>query len=829
MATVPVPERDESYHRRAMPDPISPHDIARRTFDVARRGYEQQEVRGYLHEVSAMVERLLRSEAELRERAERAESRLETAERPDEATLIEVLGEETTRVLTSARESAAEIRAKAEEAAARMVEQATADASEIRSNATRDADARLAEAREEAERLLEQARTELERRSAEAEEAAERIRAAAEADAESLREAGRADQARAAEEGDAEREAARQEGRRMVAEAQAVRERVLRDLAARRKRARIQVEKLNAGRERLLEAYELVRRTADEATTELTHALVDARIAADAAARRIDEEPEPTLEQLDEEVANAGLVDLPIAEVQEGPDHGGSHDDDEDGPGPFSGEVPAVAEPAPDEPAGGGADTPAGTAGDQVADRPAPSASEGPRVIELEHGRGRKRRKKGFDGLPPAPLTVVEPPAEDEGIRILAEPAAPPEKADAAADDGTVAPVVVSEGASTASADDAATSSEQSAEEPTEGASDTAAGAPAVDGGGPVDDGQGPETEGGEAAPERSEGAGVEEQAEAASSEPTDRAEVGAPDDEPTGEAAEQDDQAATADDGGRAADVFARLRAEQAEGAEQAEVVEEAAPAATDEAGPEPAADSTSEPESEPEGGEGAEAAEDDRGGEVARPFLARASALESVEKDLARRLKRVLADEQNEVLDLLRRAKPKGVEDLLPEPAAHAARWADAATEPLADAVEAGADWSGGKASSATDLAEELGRTLTAPLRERIERSFAAADGNLDEVADRVRALYREWKGKRLNEALADAAAAGYARGVLDGVPAGAEVRWVVDPSAGPCPDCDDNVLAGALTKGEPFPTGGANAPAHPGCHCLVLPADA
>jgi DivIVA domain-containing protein len=45
-----------------MPDPLSPSDIARRTFDVARRGYEQQEVRGFLHEVSALVERLVRPE-----------------------------------------------------------------------------------------------------------------------------------------------------------------------------------------------------------------------------------------------------------------------------------------------------------------------------------------------------------------------------------------------------------------------------------------------------------------------------------------------------------------------------------------------------------------------------------------------------------------------------------------------------------------------------------------------------------------------------------------------------------------------------------------------
>ncbi|MGV3758761.1 MAG: DivIVA domain-containing protein [Actinomycetota bacterium] len=797
-----------------MPDPLSPHDIARRTFDVARRGYEQQEVRGFLHEVSGLLERLLRTEAELRERADRAENRLAMAERPDEATLIEVLGEETTRVLTSARESATEIRAKAEEAAARMVEEATSQAAEIRSEATKDADARLAEARTEAAQLLAQARTELDRRSAEAEEAAQRIRAAAESEAEAPREAGRTDGARAREEGEADREAARQEGRQMVAEAQAVRERVLRDLAARRKRARIQVEKLNAGRERLLEAYEVVRRTVDEATTELTHSLVDARIAADAAARRVDEEPEPTLEQLDEEVANAGLVDLPIAEVQEGPGERPGDDEDEDSPGPFSGEVPAVGAVAEEPPGSTPTETapPADAQGAEASEATglSPTAPEGPRVIELDHGRGRKRRKKGFDGLPPAPLTVVEPPSDSEAVRILAEPAADEATPSDEPSEGEAAEAgAPTEGPDVAEAAEAGPAAEAVEPEIAE--------APAEE----------PEASELEVAPEP-------EAAEASAGEPDEPEPAAGPEpgaaEEPAEEpeaserdSAEEPDTVPPAEDGSRAADVFARLRAEQTGAA--------ADEAPQGEAEPEPA--TTEEHDTplataEPDGDETAGATAEEPASDEARAFQARASALASVEKDLARRLKRVLADEQNEVLDLLRRAKPKGADDLLPEPATHAARWSDSAREPLADAVGAGADWSGGKASSSADLAEELGRSLTAPLRERIERSFAAADGNLDEVADRVRALYREWKGQRLSEAVADAAAAGYARGVLDGVPAGGQVHWVVDPSAGPCPDCDDNVLAGPQAKGEPFPTGGAAAPAHPGCHCLVLPVE-
>ena len=100
----------------------------------------------------------------------------------------------------------------------------------------------------------------------------------------------------------------------MVAEAQAVRERVLRDLATRRKKARQQIEQLNAGRERLLQAYDVVRNTVEEATTELSASVGDARLAAAAAARRVEAEPEATVEQLDEELTTARIVHLPIAE-----------------------------------------------------------------------------------------------------------------------------------------------------------------------------------------------------------------------------------------------------------------------------------------------------------------------------------------------------------------------------------------------------------------------------------------------------------------------------------------------------------------------------------
>jgi cell division septum initiation protein DivIVA len=660
-----------------MADPLDSQNIARHAFGVGRRGYEQQEVRAFLHEVSALVERLQREAQELRQRAERAEARLGVSGEPDDSMLLEVLGEETTRVLTSAREAAAEIRTKAEAAAERIIGDATSESAETKADAIREADRRLAEATAESETLLADARSELERRSAEAEEAAARIREAAAADAQALRDEGQRDLEQIREGAEAEVETARERGREMVAEAQAVRERVLRDLAVRRKKARQQVEKLNAGRERLLEAYDVVRRTVDEATNELTTSLSDARLAADAAARRIAEEPDPTLEQLDEEVSTAALIDLPITDLDE-------HDDEVEAPGPFSGEVPAVVVEEPAPPPAEPTDAP---------DTAAPP-------VDLEERRGRKgrRRKETFEGLPPAAFSKVEQP-EGEGVRILADAAPAPE------------------------------------------------------------------------------GPGADEEPEAA-----------APDD--------------PAADPPAADDVFARLRAEQEAAGEPGE----AEPHAED------------EPPSEPEDGVGAEPS----------AFTERDEALAPIDKELARRLKRALADEQNEVLDRLRRVKPKGVDDVLPDADEHAGRWSEVVATPLVDAATAGSGWAGGSAAAVDDLAAELARSLTAPLRERIDRSFVASDGNLDDVADRVRALYREWKGQRLAETSRHYVAAAYARGAYDGLPEGASVHWILDPLGGPCPDCDDNGLGGVLTKGAEFPTGHRCAPAHPGCRCLVVAAD-
>lgn len=194
-----------------------------------------------------------------------------------------------------------------------------------------------------------------------------------------------------------------------------------------------------------------------------------------------------------------------------------------------------------------------------------------------------------------------------------------------------------------------------------------------------------------------------------------------------------------------------------------------------------------------------------------------------------MGRRLKRVLADEQNEVLDLLRRGGAAALADVVPPADDHVERYAAAAADDLAAAAALGAALAGSHEAPPCDaLAVTVGSTLVEPLRVRIDRSFTEGDGDIDEVTERLRALYREWKGNHIGPAVRHFTVSAHARGVYESLAEGTPLRWLVDASCHACPDCDDNALAGHVGRGEAFPTGDTCSPAHPDCRCLVVPAN-
>jgi DivIVA domain-containing protein len=105
----------------ARPDPSSPASIADAAFGTGRRGFDQGEVRDFLRMVAAELGRLQERERFLERELRTAQANPDLSSvQLDEQSLTRLLGEETARVLTTARESAAEIRQKAEQSAAQL-------------------------------------------------------------------------------------------------------------------------------------------------------------------------------------------------------------------------------------------------------------------------------------------------------------------------------------------------------------------------------------------------------------------------------------------------------------------------------------------------------------------------------------------------------------------------------------------------------------------------------------------------------------------------------------------------------------------------------------
>ncbi len=214
------------------------------------------------------------------------------------------------------------------------------------------------------------------------------------------------------------------------------------------------------------------------------------------------------------------------------------------------------------------------------------------------------------------------------------------------------------------------------------------------------------------------------------------------------------------------------------------------------------------------------------------------RQAVLADLESSLTRRLKRALQDEQNDLLDHLRsqRGEPT-VASLLPALSDQIDHYSGIARPQLEEAAIGGVgfaaeilDQPAGEplaGSDIGDLAADAATTIVESLRRRLEHAITASAGDDQQVlVEAVGSAYREWKSERIERIAGDVLAAAFSRGTWHQVPMGGPLRWVVQDTGGPCPDCDDDVLAGSLPKGEPFPTGQPYPPAHPGCRCLLVP---
>jgi cell division septum initiation protein DivIVA len=749
-----------------LPDPpeLDPAALAGTNFSRTRRGFEPTEVHAALGRAADALRAWNLRDAQFRARLDDLEQRLTEAEQLDEARLTAVLGAETAKIVTAARDAAAEIRLHAEEEAARLLQE-TSD------EATRAADALTGEAaalRDEAERVRDEAVAEAARVRSEAEASA------ATADAEAR---ARHDQLIAEAEGVlAER----------TAEAEQVAAGITEAAAAHMDAAREDAAKLRTDAE---DEAEQIRRAAaahldtarDDATQLRSEAEQDAertREAARDAGRSMVNEARAVRERiLRDLVERRATARRQIEAARAGRD--------------------VVIESLRSTIAGVNATIDGLADVDAAASASAAAAIEGmtadteAEVADLLMGLG--------DDEPVDGLELTDPPADAAPDAGRTSPSggdadAPVLAAGAGDDDGNLVATGSGEDEDEDEADDdapGATVHDLFARIRAEGIDENEA------------------AEGGE--DERAGG-------EASASAPADAAAEGAHAEESVATAVGQYPVAV----GGEAEVLLGKSSNGAAEPGAVATVVEDA-----------------------PEDGSGTGDTAVLAALDTTTALLDRRDQLLApVEKSISRVLRRLASDEQNELLDQLRRAK-RGRPDvsvLLPaDPSETVARFVDALTAEFSRAAEAGAAlWSEMTGSASGSLFgddERLVEQLTAGVagylelhRAHLERTFADAEAeglDASELADRVRAAYRDWRSGSLADLAGDLATLGLSQGQRRAAGPGTPWRWVVDNGGLPCADGEDNALAGAVPCEEPFPTGDLTPPAHPGCRCILAPA--
>lgn len=759
-------------------DSLDPESIAIRTFGQARKGFDQREVRHFLDRVAEAVRtsqaRVARLEARIVELEGRLTARVIDL---DEDELMVKLGEETTRVLRSAREAAAELYARAEERAQSLRQAAHDESTQVRQEAA--------------------AWAEQTRRSAETESSDVRRAAAREA----LH----------------EMERAKEIGRSMIDEAKSVRERVIAELQRRRDLAAEQIAQLLRERQALRSSLDSVSRLFDDIGAQLDDSAFVMPPLAELApeptgSRRRRELAEPTTPEV-----GAAAADAAVAAAE------------------------AVAEMA--------------TAEVVAAEVAVATPPLGTPVIEADAHR---------DG-PEAPLDEsIEVVQEVEFVEeiVVVEEAGLVEDAGLAEDAGLVEEEL--EPAERESAEEAVPRSGEAGVDTDDSQFDLE---PGADGESEGEADRGPDDRRRrevrhvagashsadvidaifariKADRQEDRRAAGHDTAPPAPQQPTQPAAPSGPAREAvasllpraprSGSDVEGDGAAVMSFTTGAAlGSVTPRLPADFDDGRWHGDEFDEFD-------------DDDGEGDSDPDTGQVAVTAEPAtvvnlsawRSPEVLgdRAKLARDDAVAAVGDSLVRRMKRVLQDEQNSVLEAIGRVRrPDDWAGVLPNSERLRSKFAD---EPVAGLVEAAAaGWQAGAGSDLggeptdvplADLAELIASHVLDPLAVQLGR-IRPADLDVDAVNDAVGAAFREARSMRVEPVVLSAVSAAYCRGVYVATPEGARFRWVVDHGGAPSPDCDDNALSNPVARGTSFPTGHLYPPVHERCRCLVVPVPA
>ena len=252
---------------------MDPEKVSVQSFALARKGFDKNQVQAYLVTVGNQIKAGQQQIRDLREQVDQPEAMPD----PEPEFSLDGVKLLDSNVEASRRQTQAEAGALATRAR-RLAEQLQSTIEELRAQQEVAGVDELAD-------LLEQAYEQ------------------AQAVAGLLQEA--RDQAQA------EVEHGRAQGREIVERAKALRLTVLRDMARRRQATRAQVERLRAGRDKLMSILGDARNSIDQSMESAKLSLAEAKVLADAAARRVEDEAEPTdlalLSELDD-AEDVGMI-----------------------------------------------------------------------------------------------------------------------------------------------------------------------------------------------------------------------------------------------------------------------------------------------------------------------------------------------------------------------------------------------------------------------------------------------------------------------------------------------------------------------------------------
>jgi cell division septum initiation protein DivIVA len=272
---------------------VDPTEIVQQSFDTERRGFDQQQVQHYLRAVADSLRDAQQREADMRSRLGRAVRRAETAE--------DALRNVPTH-------DPAELNREFGDQVSSVLEAARVAGDQRVVVAEQSAKKMMANAKAEASTMRAEADAILQDRHAAAELTATEIVGDSQTEAQLIREQARIDVDAMISQAADRVQRASDECDALISEAEEARAQILEDMERRRRQARAQVERLRVGRDRLLRSYDVVRRTLEETTVELKSSLKEAKVRGEGAARAIASEPLASREQLEAELRDAKMI-----------------------------------------------------------------------------------------------------------------------------------------------------------------------------------------------------------------------------------------------------------------------------------------------------------------------------------------------------------------------------------------------------------------------------------------------------------------------------------------------------------------------------------------